>query len=322
MNPEVEEKITPLRIYRKTISSKKRKFAFELLSLIVILSAIILTGNFFLIWLTSLALIYSSLTLSWAFMEDMGGRTSLGHTIPFGLSAYLSAILLILTKRPESVLFSWIAAGMVSAIIFYILSRIDRVGFVFITFIVGASAWLISPLILLKVNGELIGGEEGFSIFTISLERIYIISSTFMILLFAFFSLFSLNYRSLVFKAMRDDEKAARASGIKIDRLKLYISIISCIPASISGGLYALLFSHVSPDSFSIHIAIFPFIASVFSRDESLSGRIVGSFILVFISNYMNSLLPESYLLLYAAILILSPRIVRMRFFRMEILGG
>lgn len=299
----------------KELYRKKRKLRLaEFLILVVIFTISPFVSGFYFLWLMTLGIIYSIYTLAWNCMETMIGRTSLGHAIPFGLAGYLSAILYLYIKNPLFIPVTWMIAGVLSAVVFYILSLSrDRVAFVFISFLIGTVIWILSPLFTITLNGEVYGGEEGFSLPSNPVLATYTFSVVLLLATFLFFGFLRTSATGLKFATVRDDEKAAKLVGVKVNKVKAYCSLISCIITALAGGLYALHFSHVNPEIFSIHVALFPFIATIFFKNDSEIGVVAGSFILVFASNYLNSIFPQLHLLLYSALLILSPGIMRWR---------
>jgi|Deesub1362A_J573_1020465.scaffolds.fasta_scaffold00575_5 branched-chain amino acid transport system permease protein len=312
---KIKENIPSRDYYRNEMLRKKRVRLLEILVLIVITLSPLLINNYYFTWLFTLGAIYSIYTLSWSVMKNFGGRTSLGHTIPFGLAGYFSAIGYLVGGDVSTLPLIWILSGILSAIILYIPARkLDRVAFVFITFIMGIIFWIASSSFVLERDGVLYGGEEGFSIAVTSQNFVYFASIFLLAGIFAMLSFLRLSTTGLRMVAVRDDEKAARAVGIDVNRFKFYYCLISCLIASIAGGMYVLLFSHINPEIFSVHVAIFPFIATLFFRNESELGNVAGSFILVIVSNYLNAIVPQLHLLLYAVLLITSPKILRWRF--------
>jgi branched-chain amino acid transport system permease protein len=312
-----------VKSYKEFYRKKRRiKLAeFSILATILIFAPFV--SGFYLLWLITLGVIYSTYTLAWNWMETMIGRTSLGHAIPFGLAGYLSALLYIYTKNPLLFPLTWIVAGMLSASVLYILSLSrDRVAFVFISFLIGAIIWIFSPLFTITMGGEIYGGEEGFSLPSNPILVTYSLSVVLLLAVFLFFGFLRTSATGLKFTTVRDDERAARLVGVKVNRVKAFCTLISCIITALAGGLYALHFSHVNPEVFSIHIALFPFIATIFFKNDSEIGGVTGSFILVFVSNYLNSIFPQLHLLLYSALLIVSPGIIRWRARKAKLTGG
>ncbi len=153
-------------------------------------------------------MIYSTLSLSWYFMERRAGWVSLSHSIPFGLAAYCLAI------NPILLLLSVLA----SLLLFLVLSRLGRENYPFATFFTAIIFWYLSHYIVVQKKEELIGGEEGFSFASIGLFNSYLIASFLLILTVFFLIAIRRSALGLKIEAVRDDEVAARALGI--DALK------------------------------------------------------------------------------------------------------
>jgi branched-chain amino acid transport system permease protein len=298
-------------VFRKSMRKKRIVLISELILLALLLLFVNLFGSYYVIWIVGLAVIYSSYTLAWNFLRVTVGRVSLGHSIPFGLAGYLSAIYYLHSNSLVFIPLMWILAGIISGIILYLLSLSrDRVAFVFITFLLGTILWILSPLVIIKRESGIYGGEEGFVLPTIPVPATYSASVLILLTLFLSIGFFRTSLTGIRFKTVAEDERAARTIGVRVDRVKLYSSFFSTILTSVAGGLYSLHFSHVNPEVFSIHVALFPFIATVFFKDSEI-GSVIGSFILVFALNYLNSIFPQLHLLLYAILLIVSPALIR-----------
>jgi len=280
--------------------------------ILVALLTLPLFMNFYYLWLFTLASIFASYTLSWYLMEKFCGRTSLGHTLPFGLTAYLSAIAYFFGYPLQFMPLIALAIALISTIIFYITSTLDRVKFVFATFLYGVLLWEMAPFIVLK-RDMLYGGEEGFSIALLPTQTVYIFSSSILITTFAFSILLYKSSLGLKMMAVRDDEEAALAIGVDVKRIKLINSFLSSLFTSFAGLIYILHFSHIDPDVFSVENAIFPFIASVFASGffGGFIVAVLGSYILIFTSKALNTISPQFHLVLYALLLIISPKLRR-----------
>ncbi|RLI79526.1 hypothetical protein DRP05_03630 [Archaeoglobales archaeon] len=276
--------------------------------ILAILLILPLFTNFYYFWLFTLASIFASYTLSWYLMERFCGRTSLGHTLPFGLTAYLSAIAYFFGYPLQFLPIIALIVALISAIIFYITSMLDRVKFVFATFLYGVLLWELAPFIVLKKD-VLYGGEEGFSITLLPTQTVYVFSSALLIVTFAFSFILHKSSLGLRMMAVRDDEEAALAIGIDVKWIKLLNSFLSSLFTSFVGLVYILHLSHVDPDVFSVENAIFPFIASVFAG--GFITPVLGSYLLIFASNALNTISPQFHLVLYALLLIVSPKLRR-----------
>jgi branched-chain amino acid transport system permease protein len=231
-------------------------------------------------------------------MEKEAGWASLAHSIPFGIAAYALAI------NPTLL----ILAFLLSLLLFAALSLSGREKFVFTSFITAVVFWYLSHYITLSVNGEIVGGEEGFSFQSIGIWESYLLSSSMLLLFFASFALIRKSGLGLKIEAVRDDEIAARSIGIDAFKIRIVSFTISVITATVAGLCYLLYFGHVSPEIFSVEVALLPFVASLIAGNRWLS-PVVGSYTVVIVSRAFSGILPEAHLLLYAAVLILSPKL-------------
>jgi len=269
-----------------------------LLALLILLPAFI--QNSFAVSVSTLAMVYSTLSLSWYFMEKRAGWVSLSHSIPFGLAAYCLAV------NPLLILLSIFA----SLLIFLTISRLGRENFPFATFFTAVIFWYLSHYIVFEKDGELIGGEEGFSFASIRLFNSYILASLVLIMTVFFLIAIKRTALGLKIEAVRDDEIAARAVGIDVLKIRAASFLISVILATFAGVCYLLYFGHASPEIFSMEVALLPYIATLIAGKRLIS-PVVGSYVVVVVSRAFSGLLPEAHLLLYAAVLILSPKLSR-----------
>lgn len=253
----------------------------------IVLLALLLTIPAFLgfqiMFLAVSAVILAILTLSWFYMEKETGFVSLGHSIPFGLSAYLAALNPYLIPICSLTLLPFIFFG--------------KTIFPFATFVASIFTWHFSHYII--IDG---GGEEGFRVESFDPSELYIASTIFFIIFSIFFYFLSKSNFGLKVKAVRDDEIAAKALGINPWPMKIVPTIISGIISSLAGLLHAKLFGHVSPDIFSPFFSIFPFVAIMIGREP-----LVGSYLIVVSSWFLSPYIPEFHYLVYALILIVLP---------------
>ncbi|MCS7119208.1 MAG: branched-chain amino acid ABC transporter permease [Archaeoglobaceae archaeon] len=237
-----------------------------------------------------ISIILGILTISWHFMEKEIGWVSFGHSVPFGIAAYLLALnptLLFLTPF--------------IFLIFLFFSFFGRRLFPFATFIASIALWNVSHYFVL--NGK--GGEEGFGVpFSMSLGNLYTLSMALLLFCYVFFEIISKSNLGLKIKAVRDDEIAAKSVGIDPIRFKIVGFFFSTTFASVAGVLHAVSFSHVSPSVFSPFYALFPFVVSKISFDKRWA-CIVGSFVIVSLSHSLSAFLPETHYILYSVVLMM-----------------
>ena len=93
-------------------------------------------------------------------------------------------------------------------------------------------------------------------------------------------------------RAIKDSERAARSLGAAAGRYKLYAFMLSAAITSVAGGLYAMLFGFVDPESgLGILTSVKMLIMAALGGAGYLFGPLVGAAILVPLEEYSNNLL-------------------------------
>lgn len=90
-------------------------------------------------------------------------------------------------------------------------------------------------------------------------------------------------------RAVRDDEIAARLSGINVGRTKVLAFIVSAATAGLGGGMLAVLTQAVSPGAFSLAFSLFLLMAVVVGGLGHLAGAVWGALLLVVLPEFTNS---------------------------------
>ena len=85
------------------------------------------------------------------------------------------------------------------------------------------------------------------------------------------------------FRMVRDNEVAARLSGIDVARTQVLAYMISAACAGLAGSLFAYWVSVTSPSGFTLNLSLALLTAVVIGGLGSLAGAVIGSFILVYL---------------------------------------
>ena len=91
------------------------------------------------------------------------------------------------------------------------------------------------------------------------------------------------------FSAIREDELAAEAMGVPVNRYKTWAFIISAIYAGVAGALYGTFSGVASPDNFTFDDSVGFLCMSVIGGNRTISGAIVGAFMLTFLSEALRT---------------------------------
>jgi branched-chain amino acid transport system permease protein len=276
-------------------------------------------GSWF-VSIATLVLLYALYGMAWNLMMGFVGQLSLGHGLFIGLGAY-SIALTAGTFHLSPWLGIVIGAGIsaiVAAIIAFIGFRFSVRG-IYFTLLTIAIAEMMR---MAFDNWDFVGGTAGYFLKMDNNANPLVTlrgGSTFFYLAFlvlvalAFFisaALMKSKY-GYFWRAIREDEDAARALGVPALRLKILAVMISAVMTSVGGAFYAMLSGSLFPDTmmglrFSIEIIIAPILGGL----GTLFGAIVGACFTVPLGEFANHIAQESgiyglNLLIYGVLLLL-----------------
>ena len=258
-------------------------------------------------------LIYANMfvifAVSWDFISGYTGQINFGHALFFGVAAYTSALLNThLGWQP----WATIPIGALGAVIAGVLMCLPalRLRGPYLSLVT-----LAFPLILLGIIfsfTDFTGGELGIS----GLDRIsqsktvdfYISALVMIVSVFIMWKLTdarsSLVRTGLIFHAIREDEIAARASGINTIRYKLLAFAVGAFFAGIAGGFYAHFMRIAGPSTLELALSFQAIIWTVFGGIVSIYGPFVGVYLLYPLMEFLR-VVPEVRYIIFAGMVIL-----------------
>ncbi len=251
--------------------------------------------------------------VSWDFISGYTGQMNFGHALFFGVAAYTTAML----NRgaplgPHWPIWATIPIGAIAATVAGVVMCLPALR------LRGPYLALVTmafPLILMGIifaNTQFTGGELGISnIDRISDSRTTDYYISVVVMLVSVFIMWKLtDTRSglvrtgLILHAIREDEIAARASGINTIRYKLFAFIVGGFFAGIAGALYAHFMRIAGPSSLDITLSFQAIIWTVFGGIVSIYGAVVGVYILYPLTESLR-FISEFRMLIFAAIVII-----------------
>jgi branched-chain amino acid transport system permease protein len=251
--------------------------------------------------------IFAAFAASWDLLAGYAGQVNFGHALFFGAGAYSSALLTLRLGFPP-----WIAVltgGLISTAagltVGYLCLRL-RGSYL-------SLATLAFPLILIGVLfafPDFSGGELGVSGLTpLASSRIgnyYIAAVAMLALVFGTWA-FADSRFGLILHAIRDDELAARASGIDTVRYKLAVFGLSAAVAGITGALYACFMRGAGPSTLETALSFQVVIWGVFGGLATIYGPVTAVFVLYPLTEWLGSFsaFGELRLLIFAVIVLL-----------------
>lgn len=240
------------------------------------------------------ALIGAILALGLQLLIGMAGLLSLGQGAFYGIGAYVSAVLTLHFGVPFPIAFFF--AGVVAALSSLLLVPIVRLqGSSLAVATLGFN--IIIYLVLLNEDWAT-GGSYG--LLNVPLPRIFGYELTterdmyFFCLLVAALVYLALdrlvNSRfGRALKAISQDEDAARACGISINRYKSKCFLVAAFTAGIAGSLYAHHARYLNPNDFTFTKSIEILIMVVVGGLGSLPGAVIGAIVIVLMPEYLRS---------------------------------
>ncbi len=251
-----------------------------------------------LIAVLTLVMMFAFFGQAWNLMMGYVGQLSLGHGLYIGLGAYVCAISVgsFGVSPWVSILLGAVISALVGACMAWLGFRFAVKG-IYFTLLTIAFAELGR---LTFENWSFVGGSAGYFL-AVPEETNPLLSLRggtafyyfcFLVLTALAFFACALLARSRLgyfWRAIREDEDAARAIGVRAFRLKIIAVMISAAMTSVGGSFYALMSGSLFPDTimgmrFSIEVIIAPIIGGI----GTLFGPVVGAFFVIPINEFSN----------------------------------
>jgi branched-chain amino acid transport system permease protein len=255
-----------------------------------------------------LVLLYAYLTTSWNLVGGFAGVLPLGHTLFIGIGAYTSTLLFI-----EWGVTPWIGmfVGAFLAMIAGLLIGLPTLKLRGAYFALASIAFLEGFRVVTENTKEIFGikinGPQGLLLplkgdsfyyfqFDNKIWYYYLILIMTAIVLYITWKV-SVSRLGYYLMAGGEDKEAAEALGVNVFRCKIYAMLMSTFLTALGGTFYAQLVRYIYPKGimnleFAFEIA---FIAIVGGRG-TIAGPILGSFLLVPLSELTRLYLGGSYL--------------------------
>lgn len=251
--------------------------------------------------------LFAIFAASWDLLAGFAGQVHFGHALNFGAGAYASALL-----SQHLGLSPWLTvwcAGLVAALIGLATGWLClRLRGSYLSL-----ATLALPIIvtgILFAFPKFSGGELGIS----GLRRLavspagnyYIAAIAMLVSVFAMWLIADSKF-GLVLHAIRDDEVAARASGINTTRYKLAVFALSALFAGIAGALYTHFLRVAGPSTLEVALSFQAVIWGIFGGAATIYGPVAAVFLLYPFTEWLGNFqrLSELRLLIFASVVLL-----------------
>lgn len=228
------------------------------------------------------AWLYAILALSLTLVAGTVGQISLGHAGFLAIGAYASALLALDLNVPVPV--AILAAGVITAVL--------GTALVFPAFRLRGHYVSIATLGIGEIVGLVILNWESLTRGPIgvtgipplpfdSTETEYWVSFVLLVLLALLQARLVGSHLGRAFRAIRDDDVAARSYGISLNRYKGIAFAVGGFAAGISGAVTAHLYSYINYETFTSQISILALTMVILGGLGNIIGAIVGAVALI-----------------------------------------
>ena len=252
-----------------------------------------------------MACFYAFLGTAWNLVGGYVGQVSIGHAAFYGIGAYVATLTFLeFGISPWLCMFLGASCAALFAIGIGIPSVRFRGGGAFFALVTIAFAETVRLVFLnLKIGGGAYGVwmpvlPESFLNFQFHSSKVpyyYIILAFLMAEILVFHRILKSRW-GYYFVAIREDEIKAESVGINTTKYKLIAIVISAFFTAIGGVFYAQYVLYFDPFSvFSLELSVYMVLVATIGGRGTLLGPVVGSFILIPISEYTRVYLGGSF---------------------------
>ena len=290
---------------------------------LVLLPMLLALGDPYWLNIVTFTYLMAGLAGAWNIISGFGGQFSLAHGVFFGIGAYCAARFYVLFGvSPWLSLFpaALFAAG-VAALLSWPTFRLRGPFFVIATMAFNQVAFVLANYFVGITGGPqgvLIPFRAGF------LNMIFLERWKYGALMFVFLCVVTLtavllrrNRLGFYLIAVREDEDAARASGINVLAVKLQGMALSAALTSCGGTFFAMYLRYIDPPSvFSLLDVGLKFaLLTLIGGIGTVSGPLLGAALVVPLGSYLQATLggawPGAHLVVLGVLMVLAARFMK-----------
>ena len=278
-----------------------------LLWVVAVLALPLVYGDAYVLRILTMTCIFAIFAASWDLLAGYTGQVNFGHALFFGAGAYTSGLLsLKLGLSPWLTI--WAGAAVALALGFLVGYLCLRLRGSYLSL-----ATLAFPLIalgLLFAFPDFSGGELGISglrrLMVTPVANYYVAAISMLAIVFGLWLLADSKF-GIVLHAIRDDEVAARASGINTLQYKMTVFAIAGAAAVFAGALFAHYLRVAGPSTLEVALSFQVVIWGIFGGVATIYGPVAAVFILYPLTEWLGSIpgVGELRLLIFAVIVLL-----------------
>jgi branched-chain amino acid transport system permease protein len=230
--------------------------------------------------------VYALLAMGFDFLAEFVGLVCLGGAFFIGTGGYIAGGLNHYLGLPPVVTLpvATVLGAFVSTAVLLPCLRLRGIYFAIVSFMIP----LLVRQIIVALN--LFGGTEGISAlatFPNALTETYIVLCAGLVSLFALRRLVNEDI-GLVFRGIRDNDQAVRASGINVTRFKAQGLFLAALMGCFAGAYISHLYGWLGISLFASDFSILPIAACVMGGGGTLVGPFLGALLLTPLSEVLR----------------------------------
>lgn len=230
--------------------------------------------------------IYALLAMAFDFLAHYVGMVCLGGAFFIGVGGYISGTLNSYFGLSPllTIPIAMVTGGLISTIVLLPCLRLRGIYFAIVSFMIP----LLTVHVITALN--IFGGTEGISSLD-TFSNVWV--EQYLIIAFVLASLFALRRlvnedRGLVFRAIKDNDQAVKASGINITWYKAQGLFIAALVGCFAGAYLSHLYGWFGMSLFAMDFSILPIAACVMGGGGTLAGPLLGACILTPLSEALR----------------------------------
>ena len=240
-------------------------------------------------------LIVLTLASMWNLLAGYAGLVSVGQQAFFGLGAYFVLIPALHGVTPWAGLFiAAIGAGVCALPLWWLVARL-RLGYFAI------ATWVLASVVMLVIEQfQSIGGGSGMALPglqgldpAVLTAYTYWAALTVAVLAIGGVYLLLRSRIGLMLTAIRDDERAARSSGVRVGLARLLVFVVAAAGCGAAGGILAIQQLQVVPATsggvFSVQWTAEMAFAVIIGGIGTIEGPIVGTIVYMVLQQTLQS---------------------------------
>jgi branched-chain amino acid transport system permease protein len=281
-----------------------------LAALVAALAVVPLVSSFYIVQALTNAWLFAMLGLSLTLIAGTTGQVSLGHAALLAIGGYASALLALDLNVPVG--FAILGGGVVAAALgtilvwpsfrlrgHYVSIATLAIGEIVALTILNWESVTRGPIGVVAIPPLSLFGFE-----LVDAGHVYWFSFAILILLAALQFRLLGSHLGRSFRAIRDDDVAARVYGLGLDRYKALAFIFGGFAAGVSGGIAAHLYSYINHETFSTQQSLLALTIVILGGMGNVIGAIIGAVALVGLPEIFR-IAAEYRILIYGIVLLL-----------------